>query len=175
MAKTAYFSMIHLFKSRTIQWKNKIRIYKTIVRSILSYGCEIWTMTNQAEEMLGAFERKTLKRIFCPTQDEKAWRTRYNAEIYDLPKDMKVTEFIKFRRLQWAGHIIRMEEHVTSKKALQQTIHCKRRVGNPRKRCEDGVREDAVELLRIWAWETKAKDREFWGQHIEQTKARYGL
>jgi hypothetical protein len=57
-------------------------------------------MTNKAEEMLDAFERKTLRQIFGPTQDEKGWRTTYNAKIYDLCKDIKVTEFIKFRRLQ---------------------------------------------------------------------------
>jgi hypothetical protein len=31
MANRAYFSMIHLFKSRKIHQKNKIRIYKTRV------------------------------------------------------------------------------------------------------------------------------------------------
>jgi hypothetical protein len=62
-------------------------------------------------------------------EDEKGWRRRYNAEIYDLNKDVKVTGFIKFRRLQWAGHVIRMEEHHIPKRALQQTVHCKRWIG----------------------------------------------
>jgi hypothetical protein len=61
---------------------------------------------------------------------------------------MKVTEFIKFRKLQWAGHVVRMEENRMPKEALQQTVHGKRRVGKSRKRWEDGVREDAVELTR---------------------------
>jgi len=30
---------------------------------------------------------------------------------------MKVTVFFKFRRLQWARHVIRMEEYHTTKKA----------------------------------------------------------
>jgi hypothetical protein len=130
----AYFSMIHLFESRTIHQKNKIRIYKTTVQPILCYGCENWAVINKVEEMLDALERKILRQISSPKQDEKGWRTRYNAKIYDLYKDMKVTEFIKFRRLQWAGHVIRMEEHHISKKALQQTVHCRRWVANPRKR-----------------------------------------
>jgi hypothetical protein len=48
-------------------------------------------VTHKAEEMLDALERKILRLIFGPTQDEKGWRTRYNAKIYDLYKDMKVT------------------------------------------------------------------------------------
>jgi hypothetical protein len=53
-----------------------------------------------AKEMLGAFERRTLGLIFGPTQDEEGWRTRYIVKICDLFKGMKVTEFIKYRRLQ---------------------------------------------------------------------------
>jgi hypothetical protein len=55
--------------------------------------------------------------------------------MYYLYKDMKVA-FIKFRRMQWAGHVIRMAEHCTPKKALQQTIHSGCRVGKPRKEWE---------------------------------------
>ena len=121
-------------------------------------------MTNKAEEMLDVIERKVLRRTFGPTQDEKGWRIRYNTEIYDLYKDMKVTIFIKCRRLQWAGHVIRMEEHRIPEKALQQTVHCKRRIGKARRQLDDGVREDAVMLLATRAWKTKAKDRESWRQ-----------
>jgi hypothetical protein len=61
------------------------------------------------------------------------------------------------------------------KKALQQTVDGNRRVGKTRKRREDGERENAVELLGIGAWKTKAKDREFWRQRIEEAKAPYRL
>ena len=54
----------------------------------------------------------------------------------------------------------KVEDHHIPQNALQQTIHCKRWIGKPRKRCEAGVREDAVMLLGIRAWKTKAKDRE---------------
>jgi hypothetical protein len=46
-----------------------------------------------------------------------------------------------------------------------------RAVGKPGKRWEDAVREDSVKLLVMKAWETKAKDRQFWRQHIEEAKA----
>ena len=77
--------------------------------------------------------------------------------------------------MQWAGHVLRMEDHRIPKKALQQTIHSKRRVGKPRKRWEDGVGEDAIMLLDTQAWKTKAKDKQSWRQRIEEAKARFGL
>jgi hypothetical protein len=74
MDNRAYFSMIHLFKSRTTHLKNKIRIYKTVVRPVLCYGYETSAMTNKAEEMLDIFKRKILGWIFGPTLDEKMKR-----------------------------------------------------------------------------------------------------
>ena len=61
------------------------------------------------------------------------------------------------------------------KEVLQQIIDSKRRVGKPRERWEDGVRDDGIMLLGTQASETKAKDREFWKQCIEGAKARCEL
>jgi hypothetical protein len=107
---------------------------------------ENWPISSKAEEILDAFERNTLRWAYSPIKDDKGWRIRYDTENYDLYKDINVAAFIKFRRLQWAGHVIRMAEHRTPNKALQQTIHSNRKIGKPRKRWEDGVREDAVAL-----------------------------
>ena len=68
-----------------------------------------------------------------------------------------------------------MEEHHIPKKALQQRILSNSRVGKCRKRWKDGVREDAVTLLGIQTWKTKAADRESWRQHTKEAKDRFGL
>jgi hypothetical protein len=71
--------MINFSKSRTIHQKNKI-IYKTIVHPTVCYVCETWTMSGR----LDACMRKILRWIYCPIEDDKVWRIRYNTEIYDL-------------------------------------------------------------------------------------------
>jgi len=43
-------------------------------------------------------------------------------------------EDIKIRRLEWAGHIIRMEEERIPKKVLNGNIHTTKPVGRPRTR-----------------------------------------
>jgi hypothetical protein len=68
---------------------------------------------------MDVLERKILRRIVGPSLDENRRRMRYNDKICGLYIDMKVTECIKFRRLQWRGHVIRMEEYFIPKKALQ--------------------------------------------------------
>jgi hypothetical protein len=60
-------------------------------------------MTSKSDEMLHAFERKILRRVYGPKKVEGGWRMRYNTEINDLYKEVKVLVFIKLRRLQWAG------------------------------------------------------------------------
>ena len=76
MINIACFSMTNFSKSRRIQRKNKVRMSKTLARQILCYGCEAWTVTNKAEEILGVFERKILRRILGPKLDKKEWRMR---------------------------------------------------------------------------------------------------
>jgi len=106
MANRAYFSMINLLKSRTIHKKK--RIYTTTVHPNLCYGCETWTMSSEAEEMLHAFKRKILRWIYSPIKDDTDWRIRYNTGIYDVCIDVKVTVFMNFRTMQRARHVIRM-------------------------------------------------------------------
>jgi hypothetical protein len=60
--------------------------------------------------MLKTFERKILRRIYGPTQEQGLWRPRWNNELCRLYNDLNIVEDIKIRRLGWAGHIIRMEE-----------------------------------------------------------------
>jgi hypothetical protein len=60
--------------------------------------------------MLNMFERKILRRIYGPTQEGGCWLPRWNNELYSLYSELNIVEDIKIRRLEWAGHIIRMEE-----------------------------------------------------------------
>jgi len=44
------------------------------------------------------------------------WHPRWNNELYRLYNEPNIVEDIKIRRLEWAGHIIRMEEERIPKK-----------------------------------------------------------
>ena len=83
-------------------------------------------------------------------------------------------EDIKIRRLEWAGHIIRMEEERISKKVLNGNFHTTRPVGRPRTRWADVVQRDALQLLGIRGWR-KAANRNEWRHLMREAKARKGL
>ena len=57
-----------------------------------------------------------------PTQEEGRWCHRWNNKLYRLYNDLNIVEDIKIRRLDWAGHIIRMEEGRNPKKGSEWKI-----------------------------------------------------
>jgi hypothetical protein len=77
---------------------------------MLAYGSETWVLSKSDETRLGVFERKDLRAIFGPTNDNGEWRIKYNDELYTLYKDSDIMTYIKISRLRWAGHVIRLEE-----------------------------------------------------------------
>jgi hypothetical protein len=75
--------------------------------------------------------------------------SRWNNELYGLYKDPNIVEDIKYRRLGWAGHIVRMEERRIPKMVLNGNFLTARAVGRPRTRWADVVQRDVRQLLRI--------------------------
>jgi hypothetical protein len=90
------------------------------MRPVLAYGSEIWVLSKSDESRLGVFERKVLRAIFGPTNDNGEWRIKYNDELYTLCKDSDIITYIKFNLLRWAGHVIRLEEQNPQEESLLQ-------------------------------------------------------
>ncbi|XP_055389816.1 uncharacterized protein LOC129618826 [Condylostylus longicornis] len=83
----------------------KIQIYKTLIRPVVTYECEIWTLNAAEESHLRIFERKILRKIFGAIRIENGeYRRRNNNEINDLIKNEDIIRFSKSQRLRWAGH-----------------------------------------------------------------------
>jgi hypothetical protein len=71
--------------------------------------------------------------------------------FYELLEGHDVMKFIKLERLQWAGHIVQMDNSGIPKKVLDGKFHGRRPVGRPRLRWED-IRRDSLLLLNIRGW-----------------------
>jgi hypothetical protein len=65
-----YFSVQNLLSSSLLSKNLKIRIYRTIILSVVLYGCETCSLTMREERRLRVFENRGLRRIFGPKRDE---------------------------------------------------------------------------------------------------------
>jgi hypothetical protein len=65
-----YYSVQNLLSSRLIPKNLKIKIYKTVILSVVLYGCESWSLTMGEEHRLRVFENRVLGKIFGPKREE---------------------------------------------------------------------------------------------------------
>ena len=62
----SYFAAIKFFRSRLLSRNTKKLLYETLIRPVVAYGAEVWTMTKKEEQALLVFERKIFRRIYGP-------------------------------------------------------------------------------------------------------------
>lgn len=169
----SFYALKHLFKSSLVSRATKLRLYKTVVRPIAMYGCETWSLTSKQEQMLNCFERRILRSICGPVHEVDGWRIRMNIELSEIFGNNSIIAAIKSARLRWAGHVARMDEDRTAKKALDRKFDGTRSRGRPRKRWQDCVVED-TESLGVSDWRRLAEDRNEWRSLVESAKTRLG-
>jgi hypothetical protein len=85
----------------------KVQLYRTLIRPVVMYGCETWTLHKIQQNNPLVFEQKVLMSIFGPCIDRNTgeWRIRHNVEIRELYQKPNIVDDIRKRRLFWAGHI----------------------------------------------------------------------
>jgi hypothetical protein len=110
LANKGSYGLKRQFRSQFLSIKNKIKLYKALIRPVLAYGSESSVLSKSDEAIVGVFERKILRAIFGPTNDNGEWRIKYNNELYTLYKESYIITYIKINCQIWAGHIIRLEE-----------------------------------------------------------------
>ena len=173
-ANRCYFGLQKQLKSRIISRKAKTKIYKTLIRPVLTYAAETWTLTKADELKLDVFERKILRRIYGPICENGVWRSRYNHELYQLYQDVHITKHIKICRLRWLGHVERMNNCTSLKRIYSTKPIGRRSVGRPKLRWMDGAERD-LRALGVTNWRRRATEREEWRRLLEEAKTHTGL
>lgn len=63
-----YYALEKLIKSKTLRRNRTLKIYRTLIRLVVRYGCESWMLTMVGVKQLRIYER-ILHRIFEAVQD----------------------------------------------------------------------------------------------------------
>ena len=166
----AYYANQSLIKSKFISKEAKIRIYKTIIRPVVTYACETWVLKDSTKQKLSIFERRILRKIFGPTKNsDDSWRIKTNKELNELINNQNIINFIRAMRLSWFGHVKRMEDHRLVKQIYKWKPIGTRAVGRPKNRWEDDVIND-MRKLRISNWMGVIQNRGQWKRIVEKAK-----
>ena len=73
----------------------KIILYRTLIRPVVSYGAESWTLTKKEEQAALIFERKIFRRIYGPKYENGEWKSRTNGELEEMSKGENIVTWIK--------------------------------------------------------------------------------
>lgn len=124
-----------LLKEPQIPPKVKVLIYSTILRPLLTYGSETWTMTTTTSSRIEAAEMRVLRLIKGVTRMDRmksaAIREELNVEL--------ILKFVERQRLRWYGHLRRMEGNRFPARFYHWQPEGRRPVGRPKKRWREGV------------------------------------
>ena len=86
-------------------------MYKALIRPVVLYGHETWTMRQEDERALRVFERKVLRTIYGGVLTAKnVLQRRMSHELRALLGEPTIATQAKIGRLRWAGHVARMHE-----------------------------------------------------------------
>ena len=130
-----------ILKDKNVPVKAKIIIFTTILRPILIYGSETWTLTTRTSSQIQAAEMRVLRIILGVTRLDRM----RNEVIRERLNVTSILKIINKNKLRWFGHVKRMDNSRYAKTFLEWVPGGRRPVGRPRKRWMEGVREAAEE------------------------------
>ena len=94
--------------NRAMSLKLKKRMYKSCVRNALCYGAECWALKKD-ERKFQTTEMRMLRMMCGRTLRESI----SNQTTCDMTGVEKIEEFISEHRLQWFGHVEKMDDKRT--------------------------------------------------------------
>ena len=87
--------------------KLKLKVYESMVRPVIMYGSECWTLRKKEEQLLERTEMRMLRRILGVTLRDKI----RNEEIRRRTRVTSIAKKVKIGRLRWFGHVVRREDY----------------------------------------------------------------
>lgn len=157
----AYFCHRRTLHNNNLSKYTKIRIYKTIIRPIITYAGETMCLTRKTCEKLRIVERKIVRRIMGPRRTGENEYTRLtNSEIKKILNE-DIVCFIKSQRIRWYGHVKRRNSEAYIHSITKWKPVESRPRGRPKSRWEDQVMED-LKNMGIKNWREDVGNRKAW-------------
>jgi len=120
----------------------KLDLYTSLIVSTAIYASETWKSTAKIRQQLDVFHQRNLPKILGIT-----WKDRVtNMEVLSRTGQRRLQDIVGERRLQMAGHIIRMPPGRPANHTMSWTPRGSgRRRGRPTKTWRSTFKEDLMD------------------------------
>jgi hypothetical protein len=139
------------------------------------YDSETWVLREKKIKMLSIiWERTLLRKIYGDSKFSrrrvrssdlssgmsegksediwsKEWKIWNNQELRNMYGQPDIIEEIKSKRLEWLGHVVRIEGNRMVKRVFKGHPGGRRKTGRPRKRWMDDI-EEGLRLMEVKRW-----------------------
>lgn len=156
-ARTCIKQLNSVLWDKHITKSTKIRIYSTIVESIMTYGAETWVINKRNKSKINAVEMECWRRCCRVVRTDRI----PNEEIRNrMGVEKDAISRIEEKRLSWYGHARRSSDNNWIKKITEWSPMGRRKRGRPRRSWRDDV-DEAMEKrgLEDGDWEDKKEWR----------------
>ena len=150
-AKQRFGKMRHIWGNKELHVNLRMRLYKSSVCSILTYGSEAWRLTPDVSAALNGANASMVSKITGRGIRDEA----IDGKSFDLVK------WIRARKIQWLDHILRMG----TERKIKQTVYVMYK--NPQ---QGDILMDAPKTTswrELWKY---ACDREYWKSRVRALK-----
>ena len=113
-----------------------------MILSIFTYGCESWTFNANITKKIQAFENKSHRKLLCITYKEGKTNLFVKNKINTLIGTFEpLLQTIRWRKLKWFGHTSVIRHNSITKTILQEMVEESRKIGRPKRKYIDDVKE----------------------------------
>jgi len=106
MAKCVLTELEHIWKSKAITTSTKLRLLRSMVWPVGTYGAEAWSVGRWEQQRLQSFETICYRRVMRIPWTDK----RRNEDILEQVGGRKLRNSVVARKLRYLEHIMKKED-----------------------------------------------------------------
>ena len=121
LASSTFATLGRVWDSKMLSTKLKVKLYSSLVGSILLYNCETWSLKKQDISSINGFHFRCLRRITSQRLDDGSYRVS-REKVFADSESVPIATMLRSRRLRWIGHLLRGKQDDPAAKCLRELV-----------------------------------------------------